>query len=100
MCLLPVTGVRLFEVNMQGVCIKRISLMAKVLHIDQPVQVSTNLTKQDVIIPDSTASAKLTLWEGNLNILNGVNSRVLLLDFTNRKNISPFPKKVLLFYTY
>ena len=99
MCLLPVTGVRSSEVNMQGVCIKRISLMANVLHIDQPVQV---LTKQDVIIADSTASAKLTLWEGNPNILNGGQSyqfKSVTVRFYKQEKISPFPKRFC-YYTY
>ena len=46
------------------------TVSAKVLHVDQPIQVSANLTKQDVIIADATASAKITLWEDNLNTLD------------------------------
>ena len=48
----------------------KVTVSAKVPHVDQPIQVSANLTKQDVIIADATASAKITLWEDNLNTVD------------------------------
>lgn len=37
----------------------KVTVSAKVLQVDQPIQVSANFTKQDVIIADATASAKI-----------------------------------------
>lgn len=41
--------------------------MAKVAKIKQPVPVSGGLTKQDVILADTTGLATLTLWETDMD---------------------------------
>ena len=49
----------------------RVNVRAKVLRIEDPVKVSPVLQKQDVTIADSSAAAKITLWEksiGNLSV--------------------------------
>ena len=44
----------------------KVSVPAKVLRVDDPVKVSDNLTKQDIVVVDSTSAAKLTVWEANV----------------------------------
>ena len=44
----------------------KVSVPAKVIRVDDPVKVSGNLTKQDIVVADSTSAAKLTVWEANV----------------------------------
>ena len=46
-----------------------VTIRAKVLQVHPPVHVSPTLDKQDITISDSTAAAKLTLWQTKINSL-------------------------------
>ena len=48
----------------------KVTVSAKVIRIDEPTQVSGNLTKQDLIIADATAAAKITLWEDRVDTID------------------------------
>ena len=52
----------------------KISVEAKVMNIDRAMKVTGGLTKQDITIADSTAPARLTLWEGDIDSLNEFDS--------------------------
>ena len=45
----------------------KVSITAKILHLEDPVKVSGGLSKQDVTIADATAAARLTLWESDVH---------------------------------
>ena len=69
-----------------------VSVAAKVIRVDDPVKVAGEKTKQDVIIADSTAAAKICLWEGNVNCLLSGRSYTLknihVQSFQNHKFLS------------
>ena len=41
----------------------KVCVEAKVVHVDGSVKVAGGISKQDVVIADSTSVAKITLWE-------------------------------------
>ena len=47
-----------------------IIVIAKILSIGDPVEVKTGLTKQDLIISDSSGTAKLTVWQDDVDALS------------------------------
>ena len=51
-----------------------VSVKAKVMNVDRAMKVSGGLTKQDVTIADSTAPARLTLWESDIDSLEEFDS--------------------------
>ena len=52
----------------------KVTLNAKVINVEAPAKVSGGLTKQDVVIADSTSPARITLWERDIGQLTEGNS--------------------------
>lgn len=73
----------------------RVSVMAKVVKVKQPVHVSGGLTKQDITIADETGRAILTLWEKDVETLTTNTSyhfnKVTVREYQGSKYLS-FPK--------
>lgn len=44
-----------------------VGVKIKVIHVDDPVTVSTGKTKREVIISDSTAISSITVWDNDIN---------------------------------
>ena len=61
----------------------RVTVTGKVIRIEDPIKVSPNLRKQNVTIADSTAAAKITLWEDSIGKLS-VNKSYRFSRFTVR----------------
>ena len=53
---------------------QEVSVKIKVIDVNEPERVKNNLLKQECTIADSTRSAKLTLWEDNVDVLAPDNS--------------------------
>ena len=49
---------------------ERVTVTGKVFRVQDPVKVSPVLRKQNITIADSSAAAKLTLWENSINKLS------------------------------
>ena len=49
---------------------QQVSCTAKVLSVDEPMQVSGGKRKQDITISDSSGSIRLTVWEEYINKLD------------------------------
>ena len=47
----------------------KVSFQAKVININKPEKVANGLTKQEVVVADSSAPARITLWENDVHIL-------------------------------
>lgn len=45
----------------------RVTIRAKVLRVQLPINVSPRLKKQDITVADATAAVKVMLWEANEN---------------------------------
>ena len=52
----------------------KVLVKAKVMNIDVPTKLSGGFTKQEITIADSTAAARLTLWEDDINTLEEFDS--------------------------
>ena len=59
------------EVNFSDIqdlsCFEHVSVKVKVFNVDDVIEVKGGKRKQDIIIKDSTGSAKFTVWEDNIN---------------------------------
>ena len=59
------------EVNFSDIqdlsCFEHVSVKVKVFNVDDVIEVKGDKRKQDIIIKDSTGSAKFTVWEDNIN---------------------------------
>ena len=73
-----------------------VTVSAKVLYVEEPVQVSSISTIQEVTIADASAAAKLTLWQDNLNAVEEGNcyefKNVVVRVFRNEQYLS-IPKE-------
>ena len=47
-------------------CFDKVTVNVKALHVDEPTTVSGGYTKQDIVVADSVASARLTLWQADI----------------------------------
>ena len=69
-----------------------VTVEAKVLHIEDPVQLLDRRSKQDVMISDGTQDIKLTLWEGEIGKLKKHQcyclSNLLLREFRGEQYIT------------
>lgn len=45
----------------------KITIRAKVVKVQPPVQLSAGLKKQEITVADSTGAIKVTLWENSIN---------------------------------
>lgn len=48
------------------VCFQRVSVEVKVTRVEDPLEVTGGKKKQDVIVGDSSGSARVTVWEGEI----------------------------------
>ena len=73
-----------------------VNVQGKVTKVNGPMSVHTGKKKQDVVIADSSASAKLTIWEEMIgSIIEGTSykfSNVFVLEYAGLKSLS-FPKE-------
>lgn len=71
---------------------EKVKVQAKVITTLDPVKVSVNNTKQDVVIGDETGSMKLTLWNKDVNTLQDGESflieNIQIRSFRNQKFLS------------
>jgi hypothetical protein len=74
----------------------QVTVKAKVIRVELPAQVSSNLRKQDVIIADSSATTRLTLWQDAIGQLcvdkSHLFSNFTVRTFRSEKYLS-FPKE-------
>ena len=47
----------------------KVTIKAQIIKVNEPKKFGPGNLKQDVIIADSTATAKLMLWESDVNML-------------------------------
>lgn len=70
----------------------RVTLVAKAIHVEEVVEVSGGKKKQDILIGDSTGTARFTIWEGEIgNVEEGGSYRlggVMVREFRARKFLS------------
>ena len=70
----------------------KVSFQAKVINVDDPVKLSGGLSKQEVTVADSTAAARITLWQSDINTLEEFESYyfkgMTVRSFKNEKNLS------------
>ena len=70
----------------------KVTFTAKVISVSKPEKISNGLTKQEVIVSDSTGPARLTLWEADIDSLQEFQSYVFrdmnVRSFKNEKYLT------------
>ena len=66
-----------------------VTVRGKVIRVQDPVKVSPVLRKQNITIADSSAAARLTLWENSINKLSLHKSYRFHYVPTSPRNIYP-----------
>ena len=72
---------------------KRIKAQAKVIRVDPSIVIKHNLNKQDVYISDATATARLTLWQEQIDTIkldkSYIFDNLLVKTYMGKKYITP-----------
>ena len=71
---------------------ERVTVKAKVINMEPPAKVGQNKTKQEIFIADKTATANLTVWEGDVDKLEIGESyqfnRLVVRFYRGKKHLS------------
>ena len=70
----------------------KVSFQAKVINVDYPAKLAGGLSKQEVTVADSTAAARITLWQSDINTVEEFESYYFkgmsVRSFKNENNLS------------